>query len=333
MNNDLINKITSSLISANPITTEKRNLVVIDIPPADSYLLYALKCKEYVENSRKWAENEQSPDSQFDVDSPTGKTQSSKEWALTAKKWAGEANVKTVNGISSVNGNIEINTIKKKLYVTPETPETGIEGGQITLQKAPDAELSINIDNSGDKFRVFGNEQIGKVLAYAPLNGELNGAYAIFTATDNPTFLVGQPNNSSRIEIRDKTSSVVNPGTILLTAKNIDDSSIFSMRPNGSFVVNTNNAGDKPFEAVESKGGNYIRYTNGLQICFNATSFKSTGTVINFAQPFSSQPVVIAGGYGTGNSNTSVDSITVTNFKGYNSQNWNCGWLAIGYWK
>ena len=109
MNNDLINEITASPISANPITTEKRNLVVVDIPPADSYLLYALKCKEYTEKAQKWAEGPESPDGKEDADSPTGNTMSAKEWALYAKVLIQQIDPdKIVTGVTLTNGSLTV---------------------------------------------------------------------------------------------------------------------------------------------------------------------------------------------------------------------------------
>ena len=145
MNNDLIDEISASPISANLITTEKRNIVVIDIPPADSYLLYALKCKEHAENSQKWAEAEESPDGQTDADSPTGDTMSAKEWALYAKQItenignpiaaiteeAGKIIIKKANGDSNSFYVGAVNQSTKKLldtnydFATQEEVQTG----------------------------------------------------------------------------------------------------------------------------------------------------------------------------------------------------------------
>lgn len=109
MSNDLIDKVTASPINANPITTEKRNIMLIDIPPADSYLLYALKCMEYAEKAQKWAESAESPDGQEDADNPTGETMSAKEWALYAKDIIKQIDPdKMVTAVTETDGTVNI---------------------------------------------------------------------------------------------------------------------------------------------------------------------------------------------------------------------------------
>lgn len=250
---------------------------------------------------------------------------------------AGTDNTKIMTPLGVKQALNVFNTINKKLFVTPET--TDKDGGQITLQKADNATIGINIDTYDDKFRIFGDEQVGNEFQYSPLTGDLkiNGTLynvkSIYTSSSNPTLIIGQPNDSSRIEIRDKSSSSLNPGSVLITAINNINKSIANFKADGTIAINTNDIGEKNVEIVESKGKNYIRYTNGLQICFNNTVFESTGSTITYAQPFSSNPVVIPVAYGTGSTTTKIDNNTTTGFIAYNTGNWNCGWIAIGYWK
>lgn len=253
MSNDLIDKVTASPISANPISTEKRNIILIDIPPADSYLLYALKCKEHADNAQKWAESAESPDNQIDADSPTGDTMSAKEWALYAKELAlkignpvisttesngtvtvrksdGSKNtftvVKTVNGISASNGNININ---RKFFNS--LAQAGFEYSTVTPKL-----LAENLLISSTL--IFYTTSVTSSDSYAPNLGII-GSYMIIVRKGGSATV---PVSFEAIAMDSRTKKLIG---------NYTNASSYGF------------SGWSEVVAVKNKGNNYIQYTNG----------------------------------------------------------------------
>lgn len=188
MSNDLIDKVTASPISANPINTEKRNLVVVDIPSADSYLLYALKCKEHAEKAQKWAESSESPDGQEDADSPTGDTMSAKEWAIYAKQLAlnignpvvsatvsnGTITVEKSNGDKNTidifdletEQTVDVKKIFRRLYL--KNTDTQNEGGELSFIYSKDTSKWTGID----LFRADSQNPAMRFIDYGIMTGK-----------------------------------------------------------------------------------------------------------------------------------------------------------------
>ena len=105
------------------------------------------------------------------------------------------------------------------------------------------------------------------------------------------------------------------------------------------------------FDRVESSGANYIRYANGIQICWYSQSGMAfstkdipVGWIFNFPVPFSSDPVVVAD-CTSGNRSELVggtEVINQTHAAGYFCMRFNtllspfsgvARVIAIGFWK
>ena len=134
-------------------------------------------------------------------------------------------------------------------------------------------------------------------------------------------------------------------GTIVFTANDGVNSSTLIGRPSGSLTWS-----GKDIERINSIGTNYIRYENGLQLCWGAgntvttnagtstttkitfpVAFKDTNYVVNFVDAFNS------GDWTNHTFSTSTYSTTgvwlyLQNNKS-NSYTYALRWLAIGYWK
>ena len=126
-----------------------------------------------------------------------------------------------------------------------------------------------------------------------------------------------------------------NPGLIQLFAYNDTPggaSSRLTVYPEGQLVFNNKNV-----EVVEQSGANYVRYANGLQICWGSATggawhavslpvpFKDTSYAVmamgdtrlyNGAQPYTTTQIKVGSSSTAGNAT------------------WDVGrWLAIGFWK
>ena len=133
-------------------------------------------------------------------------------------------------------------------------------------------------------------------------------------------------------------------GAVWLRANDGTNVSEIQLKADGTFT-----AGGKNVSCIDSSGTNWIRYTNGLQICWgnvllSFSNSSSANNMITFGAPFKDSYYAINGGLGGGNqgygfevqfghnSNTQCNvlayrgtAITATNRELY--------YIAIGYWK
>lgn len=101
------------------------------------------------QNAKKWAEATESPDGEADTDSTTGKTQSSKEWALYSKTKAQEAATSATNAKSSeTNANTSETNAKraennaKSSETKAKTSETNAKSSEINASASASASAS-----------------------------------------------------------------------------------------------------------------------------------------------------------------------------------------------
>lgn len=157
----------------------------------------------------------------------------------------------------------------------------------------------------------------------------------------------GEDNNyGARLGLYAKNNSSDNMGSFFLQAKTDTsaDNNILSGYHDGRLQwqyrnlvrsvngVDADDAGN--VTDVAEKGNDYIRFTNGLQICFNGTS-TSSGLKVTFSKPFSVRPAVFV----TGWENThgwGVRDLSTTGFtllcSVTDSNQW-CDYIVIGFWK
>ena len=80
-------------------------------------------------------------------------------------------------------------------------------------------------------------------------------------------------------------------------------------------------------------GNGYIKFTNGLQICFSATNTSNPN--VSFSKPFFNVPLIFCSGDGNahswGSSNVGPTGFTVLCNDGSLGQY--CYFFAIGFWK
>ena len=129
-----------------------------------------------------------------------------------------------------------------------------------------------------------------------------------------------------------------NPGLIQLFAYNDTpggSNSRLTLYPGGSLTLNS-----KPVEVVEQSGANYVRYANGLQICFGALNFASNGWSAYFTLPVpfkDTNYAVMAMGdsralLGAEPVETSRFKAAASNPNGSNMA-FSGNYLAVGFWK
>lgn len=106
-------------------------------------------------------------------------------------------------------------------------------------------------------------------------------------------------------------------------------------------IIKSNGGGSDyyPVDLIVEQGSNYIRYNNGLQICFGDASGTGTPT-FTFPVPFKDATYKIAivpestdDGYVTFRSISAI-SKTTTDFKrGQQGRDFHTQYIAIGHWK
>ena len=112
------------------------------------------------QKARKWAESTDSPDGEADTDSTTGKTQSSKEWALYSKTKAQEAATSATNAKSSETNakNAETNakTSETKAATSEANAKTSETNAKASETKSKDSENAARVSeqNAAESARV-----------------------------------------------------------------------------------------------------------------------------------------------------------------------------------
>ena len=104
--------------------------------------------------------------------------------------------------------------------------------------------------------------------------------------------------------------------SISLDGKTIDTDA------NGNMIFNGNKV-----DTIEEQGNDYIRYSNGIQICWGLGQFDD-GQFISYPKAFTINPSVVASKTAYAGDWSTV-GFTMVVFDGHD---YAC-WLAIGYWK
>lgn len=94
------------------------------------------------QKAKKWAEATDSPDGEADTDSTTGKTQSSKEWALYSKTKAQEAATSATNAKSSETSAKTSETNAKSSETKAKTSETNAKTSETNASASASASAS-----------------------------------------------------------------------------------------------------------------------------------------------------------------------------------------------
>lgn len=102
-----------------------------------------------------------------------------------------------------------------------------------------------------------------------------------------------------------------------------------------TLTVQNATVGGNEVDTIEAQGTNYIRYSNGIQICWG--DFIGRNTTVTLPMAFSNTNYVVVAGVshnGQTNYGVSVDIRSNTTFYSYMSDsNRQCSYIAIGYWK
>lgn len=169
-----------------------------------------------------------------------------------------------------------------------------------------------------------GGEMTGPI--YANKSGGIRAKHA-----EELMFIAGTDwQGNARIVIRGQDSSY-NPGGVEISASKGGEQSQFVLTPSGSCKFN-----GKDVELVDSIGDNFIRYSNGIQICWGYVSIGGYSTKsVTFPKAFATTPCIHLTGNGFGvdlirfgnQSGTSFNMVT-SSFDGSTI----C-YSAIGKWK
>ena len=135
--------------------------------------------------------------------------------------------------------------------------------------------------------------------------------------------------NGASISLYGKDDSSL-PGVFVLSAKDGTTGKAFVGKADGSLTWNTLNV-----DVVNAIGGNYIRYENGLQICWGTVIADTAGKDWAFPVPYKdTNYVAFITPRGTSTNVISVcDPTSTTKITVYNSVNYGVSVGVIGLWK
>ena len=192
---------------------------------------------------------------------------------------------------------------------------------------ASDGTTATDLTVSPSSVKVNGNDVLTSAGGYLNNNLYSTNGYPLRSAVEN-----------GRIEISGSLST--GGGRLLLYGKDHADypgeSRLVSGDTNFRVLANgTAYLGGRVIDAIYSSGSNYIRYTNGLQLCWGNCADSSWAT---FPAAFKSKPNVVvthamaSTSGGTHATGVYIESATRFYYKsGYSSST--CWWIAIGFWK
>lgn len=269
--------------------------------------------------SKAWSTSTESPDNAEDTQSSTGKTQSSRSWALYSKSKAQEA-AESAGVFQDFKG---------------ATETTDGNGGKVPKPLAGQQDKVLKADGTwGDGVtpNTLWNGMHHYPINYAPSDLSNRGWNSLGFCSiyyDKDT-INNQPTQWG--QLINIPADAHNESTQLW----IDQSSgaIFSRRGKGDTLVN-----DEPFkrfatldevntyEKVDSRGDNWIRYKSGLQLCW--VNYAGGNSWWSFPVAFSSTPVVLF--TGVTRYWSWVTDISTTGCSHQSDGNGNG--FAIGWWK
>lgn len=277
------------------------------------------KAQENEALSKAWATSTESPDNAEDTQSSTGKTQSSRSWALYSKSKAQEA-AESAGVFQDFKG---------------ATETTDGNGGKVPKPLAGQQDKVLKADGTwGDGItpNTLWNGMHHYLVNYAPSDTSNQGwnrlgfcsIYYYKNVINNQPTLYGQlinlpadrNNESAQLWIEQNSGAIYSRGGN--GDKQVDTTPF--KRYATSDEVNT-------YEKVDSKGDNWIRYASGLQICW--VYYVGGNSWWSFPVAFSSTPVVqfteITGHWAW------VNDITTTGCS--HKSNGTGNGFAIGWWK
>ena len=309
--------------------------------------------------SKAWATSTESPDNAEDTQSSTGKTQSSRSWALYSKEKAQEAATSETNAKASETKAKASETKSLASEQNAKVSETNAKASETNAansarQAAESAGVfqdfqgaTASTDGNGGKVPKPLAGQQDKVLKadgtwgdgvtpktlwdgmhYYPINyvpadtsNEGWNSLGVCSIYYDARKIKNQPSDYGQL-INIPADTHYESAQLWIEQPS---GTIYSRGDNGSIRVN-----DVPFkmcEQVDSKGSNWIRYTSGLQICWE--NYVGSNSRWNFPVAFSSNPVVqftdVSGTWPW------VDAITTTGCV-HKSGGTGDG-FAIGWWK
>ena len=173
--------------------------------------------------------------------------------------------------------------------------------------------------------------------ASSPVTGYINATYR----SDSKSLNIYSRNTSGTgnyggIIYMHASDAPSNPGLIQLFAYNDTSggsNSRLTLYPGGSLTLN-----NKPVEVVEQSGSNYVRYANGLQICWGSDT-GGAWHVVSLPVPFKDTSYAVMT-MGDSRLYVGAEAYSTTQIKlgsgSANSANqrYDAGrWLAIGFWR
>lgn len=142
--------------------------------------------------------------------------------------------------------------------------------------------------------KLSGNQDVGGVKTFTSKITLPSGTPGIVTTTANSylQLCAGKSNQNAQ----GATLSLVgtgystNPGTFALKAANSTNDVILRGKPDGTLTWD-----DKNVLCVSDSGSNYIRFSNGTQICWGSVQIATASTAVTFPKAFSATPEIVFG--------------------------------------
>lgn len=198
--------------------------------------------------------------------------------------------------------------------------ETGFSGGSNSNSNNGGAIGNSSVTDSGGAVGSGASSGVGFSGGYNAKVSHINGAFI-------DAIQLGTGTNTTEKSLQIYDDNIYNASTHTLTVQNAT-------------------VGGNEVDTIEAQGTNYIRYSNGIQICWGSQSWgsRNNGTFsITFPQSFSSTPSITATATSPnlGGSASSPLTLYGENTTGFQGTVWGVGggdrndgmrWIAIGKW-
>lgn len=290
--------------------------------------------------SQKWAESSDSPDGQKDADSPTGKTMSSKDWALYAKALALKIGNPVVSTTES-NGTITVQKSdgsKNTINIVKSVNNISVTNGNVDLNMKFFNSLSqLGLAYATVTFETLYNAMPNNSMLVIPIGISSGGAYTApnLKAPHNGTLVIRKPNTSA------------GPTTFDLIEYATPCRRSYARYGNTSVSTQTGFSGwiteSTIIEQVQNNITGYIKYADGRMkqwgqvVQGTITKLTDVSKTVNYPQPFANNKyqvklTTVIGGNNWADvvykaSTNSTTALTV----GFWTQNFDCSNITLQY--
>lgn len=323
-----------------------KNKINMEVLPPSLSLTDVERAENAANVAMAWAQDAGSPDGENDTDSPTGKTQSSKSWALNAKNNALSA-AASASAAATSETNAANSEDKAQAWAESETSPDGEPDSKSAKTWAGESSDSAEL---AQKWAESDESPDGEVDSKSAKTWAEEAAQAA-AGVGNPVANVTESNGTVTVEKSDGTSSSFDiPQPTIATQEEAEagtDNTKFMTPlrtkeaieaqvqglPGGieDYVVETYKSGSNWYRKYKSgwveQGGIFSLGAAAKKTVTFLQSFSDTNMYLNISDG------IVSGGWSAAEANNYIISVTKTNFMFCQAYNRTCNfkWFACGY--